>query len=274
MTGRKVATAAALSIGASAGLMVTYIRGGQPQWEGALLGIAFAGIGWAIVVMAHDLWAEVGTEDHGPLSSPETWRQEVADGMTRPVTRRGLLFGMLAAAVGALAVALGFPIRSLGPSVGRKLHETAWTDGIRLVDETGEPIGSDSLEYGSTRTAFPEGFERAADSVVVLVRVHPARLTLDSRQLAGAPEGHVAYSKICTHAGCPVGLFDSDTGQLICPCHQSSFDALAGAVPAFGPADRPLPQLPLAIRDGYLVAAGEMTDAVGPGFWSLPRDQS
>jgi ubiquinol-cytochrome c reductase iron-sulfur subunit len=89
-----------------------------------------------------------------------------------------------------------------------------------------------------------------------------------------APEGCLAYSKICTHAGCPVGLYRAEAGELLCPCHQSTFDVYTGAVPVFGPAARPLPQLPLDVNEeGYLVAQGDFSAPVGPSFWNLESDE-
>jgi ubiquinol-cytochrome c reductase iron-sulfur subunit len=82
-------------------------------------------------------------------------------------------------------------------------------------------------------------------------------------------DGIIAYSKLCTHAGCPVGLYVQQLGELLCPCHQSVFDILAGATPVAGPAARPLPQLPIAVgADGTLVARGDFSAPVGPGYWS------
>ncbi|MGH7735831.1 MAG: ubiquinol-cytochrome c reductase iron-sulfur subunit, partial [Gemmatimonadales bacterium] len=82
------------------------------------------------------------------------------------------------------------------------------------------------------------------------------------------PQGYVAYSKLCTHAGCPVGLYQDNTQQLVCPCHQSMFDVLKGAQQTFGPAPRPLPQLPLMVdAEGFLRAQRGYHEPVGPGFW-------
>jgi ubiquinol-cytochrome c reductase iron-sulfur subunit len=83
-----------------------------------------------------------------------------------------------------------------------------------------------------------------------------------------SPQGFVAYSKICTHAGCPVGLYQAQLHELLCPCHQSNFDVLSGARPLFGPAAVALPQLPLRITpDGFLAATGDFSEPVGPYFW-------
>lgn len=273
MTRRKQATALMMSIGAAVGLIVTYLRGGQPQWEGALLGLALGGIGWALIVAAHDVLSTTTSEEREPLGSPPEDVEAVAADLEGSFTRRSFLAAMFLGALGALAVAVGFPIRSLGQRPGRALHETAWEPGKRLVDNEGRAVTIDTMGPGSAMTVFPQGSEEAADSIVILLRVDPERLELPSGRESWAPEGHIAYSKICTHAGCPVGLFDTDTGYLICPCHQSSFDALRGAVPLFGPAARPLAQLPLAVDEsGYLVSTGEMSHPVGPGFFDLPQE--
>lgn len=270
---RRIALALLISIAASVGLVVTYLRGGQPQWEGALLGIAMAGIGWALVVAAHGLLGGEGvSEEHHSLRSDRGDREAVAADLAAPTSRRAVLFGLLGGALASLAVALAFPVRSLGRRPGRILHETAWREGVRLVDGEGTPISIDSLPTGGAITAFPEGAAEAADSIVMLVRVDPARLRLPPEREGWAPQGYLAYSKMCTHAGCPVGLFDSDTGLLVCPCHQSTFVVNEGATPRFGPAARPLPQLPLTVDgEGVLVAAGQFTAPVGSGFWDLPR---
>jgi ubiquinol-cytochrome c reductase iron-sulfur subunit len=85
------------------------------------------------------------------------------------------------------------------------------------------------------------------------------------------PEGLIAVSKVCTHAGCPVGLYQATTHQLLCPCHQSAFDVLDGAKPVFGPAAAPLPQLPLEIdADGHVRSRGDFVAPIGPAWWSRP----
>ena len=125
-----------------------------------------------------------------------------------------------------------------------------------------------TLETDSFTTVFPEGFAGSADSQAVLIRVAPGLLQLSPTGMAGAPNGLVAYSKICTHAGCPLGLYLAAEHQLRCPCHQSTFDVLDGARPVYGPAPKPLPQLPIEIgTDGVLRATGDFDAPVGPSYW-------
>jgi ubiquinol-cytochrome c reductase iron-sulfur subunit len=138
------------------------------------------------------------------------------------------------------------------------------------------------VDLGSFITAFPQGADmRELGSPVVVVRVDPAALRLPAGRADWAPEGLVAYSKICTHAGCAVSLYRSPLDQqtarqgpaLVCPCHYSTFDVLQGASVEFGPAGRPLPQLPLSIRaDGVLIAGGGFSGPIGPSWWSVRRE--
>ena len=144
---------------------------------------------------------------------------------------------------------------------------------MRLVTTEGDPVRPDDVQAGAVQTVFPEGQVGAADAQTLLLRVDPAALELPEGREEWAPDGIVGYSKICTHAGCPVGLYRAQSHELLCPCHQSTFDVLRGAEPTFGPADRPLPQLPIEVDDeGYLVAGGDFTEPVGPGFWNLDGD--
>jgi ubiquinol-cytochrome c reductase iron-sulfur subunit len=132
----------------------------------------------------------------------------------------------------------------------------------------GTPVRLEDLAVGGVLTVFPEGFTEPADSQTLLIRLESDEYApLPGRENWG-PMGFVAYSKICTHAGCPVGLYQASNHELLCPCHQSVFDVLEGARPLSGPAERSLPQLPLAIDDdGYLVAQSDYQEPVGPAFW-------
>jgi ubiquinol-cytochrome c reductase iron-sulfur subunit len=271
---RRPEAPAAIALGLSAlaglGLAVVYVLGGQPQVEGALLGVSLGGLGVGLILWGkHLLPPEQMVDDRIAPSPPEVRRaaQEAFGRGEEEIGRRRFLSRLLLGALGALGLAALFPIRSLGPSPGRSLFATSWRRGVRLVDEDGVPIGVDGLRQGSIVTVYPEGAVGSADAQTVLIRVDPARLELPPDRLAGAPEGHVAYSKVCTHAGCPVGLYRAQTHLLLCPCHQSTFDVLRGAEPVFGPAARALPQLPIEVDgEGFLRASGGF-----PGFWDRPE---
>jgi ubiquinol-cytochrome c reductase iron-sulfur subunit len=262
-----------VSIAAGVGLLILYALGGQVQLEGALLFIALSGVGFSLILWGKYLFSpEIVTEPRGEHESSEAEQLEAERTYLegeREISRRSMLVRLLVGAFGALGLAAIFPIRSLGPSPGRTLFQTAWTSGTRLVDANGVPIRMDDLDLDGVVTVFPEGVTRRADSTAILVRVDPAQLALPEGRNQDAPDGNVCYSKLCTHAGCPVGLYLAQTHELQCPCHFSAFDVLDGAQPTFGPAARPLPQLPLGVDDeGYLVAKSDFTAPVGPGFWN------
>lgn len=273
---RRIALLFTASIVAALALTVVYVEGGQPQLEGALLAVALGGMGAGIVLWAKRLFPDEEITDERPslLSTAEA-REDVVERLEQgeeAFARRAFLTRLLAGAAGALGLAALFPLRSLGPSPGRALFRTAWRSGARLVTESGSPVHVADLPIGSILTVFPEGHVGRDDSATLLIRVEAARLDLEPGRAGWAPEGNVAYSKLCTHVGCPVGLYREATHELICPCHQSTFDVLAGAKPTFGPATRSLPQLPLDVdRDGYLVARSDYTEPVGPAFWNRGR---
>ncbi len=175
----------------------------------------------------------------------------------------------MTASLGALGAAFLFPIRSLGPNPGRSLLQTPWRRGIRAITGDGRAVRADEVPLGGLVTVFPDGHPDSADGQVVLIRVRAERLSLPADRREWAPDGLVAYSKVCTHAGCPVGLYEAESGELLCPCHQSAFDALTGGDVVFGPAARALPQLPIEIDDaGYVVARSDFPEPVGPSFWT------
>ena len=263
---------------AAIALAVVYWQGGQPQAEGILLAISLGGIGVGIVLWAkHFMPDDEVSEDRHPLASTE---EDIADftadfqaGESSLRSRR-VLVATAGGACAALGVALVFPLRSLGPRPGRGLKETAYRQGgLRLVREDGSPVRPDDLSEDGFITVWPQGHTDAADAPTLLIRY---RADQDFEPVEGREDwtvdGVVAYSKLCTHVGCPVGLYQSVSGLLLCPCHQSTFDVLRGAKPVFGPAARPLPQLPLDVdEDGYIIATGDFSDPVGPGFWDRGR---
>jgi ubiquinol-cytochrome c reductase iron-sulfur subunit len=272
---RWIAVCLALSILAALGLFVVYAAGGQTQAEGALLALALGGVGAGLLLWAKRLMADIPHETQPRHTAPspaelESAAEAIEDGVDE-IRRRRFLTRMLIGAAGALGLAALFPIRSLGQAPGDSLLVTDWTAGARLVTADGELVTVDTLETNSFTTVFPEGFVGAADSQAVLIRVEPDQLQLPPDRAAGAPDGFVVYSKICTHAGCPLGLYLAATQELRCPCHQSTFDVLDGARPVYGPAPRPLPQLLIEIGDdGVLRATGDFTEPVGPSFWDMP----
>jgi ubiquinol-cytochrome c reductase iron-sulfur subunit len=262
-----VSTAAAIA------LSVVYWRGGQPQLEGALLAVALGSLGTGLVLWAHHLLpSDVHTEERHPLATTPTEQTEFADDLERGgVERRRFLVGALAAALGAIGVALAFPIRSLGPRPGHALEHTPWRAGTRAVTSDGKPVRAADVPLDSLVTIFPEGASDSADGQAVLVRVETGLLSGPRTGSDWAPDGLIAFSKVCTHAGCPVGLYEASIHQLLCPCHQSAFAVLDGARPSSGPADRALPQLPLMVdADGVLRARGDFSSPIGPRTWNTP----
>jgi ubiquinol-cytochrome c reductase iron-sulfur subunit len=269
---RAVAISFVIAMLASLALVVVWAVGGNPQVEGVLLAVAIGGIGVGVVIWAVRLIeAPMETEEwHVRASTPEVREQMAEAAAAGDVTRRGFLAWLLAGAGGLLALVLALPAFSLGPGTGRSLFRTAWADRLRVVDADGAPIRPGDLGFDSVTTVYPEGHLGSPDSAALLIRVPAGELRLAAGREAWAPDGCVVYSKICTHVGCPVGLYRAEERQLLCPCHQSTFDVLEGARPVFGPAVRPLPQLPMAVDDeGYLVATGDFPEPIGPSFWNM-----
>ena len=167
-------------------------------------------------------------------------------------------------------------LRDLGPVPGKSLEETSWKAGTRLVsDPQNRPIKASDLEVGAVAQvlpALPEGKERTLEDIgkdaVLLIRLRPEEFNLDAERLGWTHEGIIAFSKICSHMGCAIALYEQQTKHLLCPCHQSTFDVTRAAKVIFGPAARPLPQLPITVNaEGYLVAKSPFTEPIGPSFW-------
>lgn len=179
-----------------------------------------------------------------------------------PVARRTFLVRTLTAAAAALGLAALAPVVSLGPRY--RPTGTGWADGVRLVTSDGEPITPEQVDPAGMAVVWPEGAIGDEQGTVLLTRlvVEPVTPTRLDWVVDG---GVVAYSRICTHAGCAIGIYRDADAVMYCPCHQAQFDLSRGAEPIFGPADRPLPQLPLGVDpDGYLVALGDFAAPVGP----------
>lgn len=261
-----------VSAAASLGLTVIYALGGQAQLEGALLGVALGGIALGLTLFAKHLLplgGAVEQRETGPHEVAGRKAAEAFEAGAEPVERRGFLAKSLGVALGALGVAALFPIRSLGARPGRSLFVTEWRPGRRVVTEAGRPIRPEEVAVGTVLTVFPDGHIGSADSQTLLIRLPPH--VPPPAPIEWSVGGLVAFSKICTHAGCPVGLYQTATQELFCPCHQSTFSVPEGAKPTFGPATRPLPQLPIGLDPaGYLVALSDFPESVGPGFWRRP----
>ncbi|WP_347060215.1 Rieske 2Fe-2S domain-containing protein [Blastococcus sp. HT6-30] len=184
--------------------------------------------------------------------------------------------GFMGAGVGIMLLApLGGLIKN--PNTGNPLGRTSWAEGVRLVRDDGSPIRPGDQEPGSLEKVFPAvpGGNLQSDAGTMLIRLRPEQVEMDrprEGQADFAYGDYVAYSLICTHAGCPVALYEQETSRLLCPCHQSQFDVTQGAKPVFGPATRSLPQLPITVDDeGFFVARSDYIEAVGPTYWNRER---
>jgi quinol---cytochrome c reductase iron-sulfur subunit len=252
----------------------------QTQLLGLTLGLGLAALSAALVIAGKGVVVqEIDVEqreapDPGQDAALAEDLGSVGEGLTR---RRALVAGAGVAGVG-LAAAAVLPVTALGPKLGNAPDTTPWRRGRRLVTTEGKPLKADDLEVGSFESALPEHADkRELGSPVVVVRIDPRTLELPPGRRGWAPRGILAFSQICTHAGCAVTLFrypvyepTSKPPALVCPCHYSTFDVRRAAKPVFGPAARALAQLPLRIdADGVLVANGPLSGSVGPSWWSV-----
>ena len=194
------------------------------------------------------------------------------------LSRRGFLVKKVLVPVGGIfGIAALWPLASMGPRPGNALYHTKWYPGARLVTEDGRALTVDDVMVDGIMTVWPEGYIDNPQSAAVLVNIGGQPLQARPGQagfevISGA-NGLVAFSKVCTHAGCAVSLFNVLSMQLICPCHQSTFNILQDCKPVFGPASRPLPQLPLGVAPGgYLIARSDFIEPIGPGFWNRSGD--
>jgi ubiquinol-cytochrome c reductase iron-sulfur subunit len=248
---------------------------------GICLGMCFLFIGAALTVVAKRLVVTEELEDDYPEEHPRQQQEilEIVKESGSRITRKRLLLGAGAATAGAVGLAAITPVLSLGPIWDTApLDQTPWRRGVRLVDEDGYPLSAVGVEAETFYTAFPEGADdEEIGSSLVVIRVDPGKLRLPAARARWAPEGILAFSKICTHAGCAVALYRKPTfpvlepkPALVCPCHYSTFDPYTGGSVIYGPAGRPLPQLPLMVDGaGHLRAAGNFSARVGPSWWNV-----
>lgn len=277
---RIVAICFVISFASIVALATVFSLGGQPEIEGALLGIGLTMFGagmttWGKYLVPKGPFVEARDyEDRHDLPSKEEDREAVvgAFGRGASIFARRKLLGLMSVAGAAVVAVFIFPLRSLGPQPKLSLFSTAWKPGTRMVDPSGRPVQLGSIDVGGFVTVFPEGGQTDPDiqqtAQTILIHVAAEPIATKQGPASWSPAGYLAFSKVCTHAGCPVSLYEAETQQLLCPCHQSLFNILEGCYPTFGPAPRPLPQLPIyADADGYLRARSDFLEPIGPGFW-------
>ncbi len=271
---------------------------------GLSLGVGMLLIGVGIIQWARKLMADYEiVEMRHPARSSDEDRESVLTSLKlgadesgiakRPMVRRSLL-----GAVGLLGVPAVIGLRDLGPTPSQVEDEAAGTglkhtlfgasdDGLgpprRIVrDVVGTPIRAADLEIGDLVNAVPDGLfdlEGAelqvakSKGAVILVKMEPDEIKHVDGRDNWTVDGVICYSKICTHVGCPISLYERTTHHVLCPCHQSTFDLADGAKVVFGPAARPLPQLHLDVDDqGFLVATEDFDEPVGASFWERESD--
>ena len=251
----------------------------------------FLGLGLAMALffigMGAVHWAKTLMPDHEVIAPRKEQRsddgdraafvQAVREGSAAAgIARRPLIKRTLGLALGLVGLSPLLLLRDLGPLPGNELNETNWKKGTRLVTDPGDrPIRPSDLEVGAVaqvQPEFPASKVRHLDDIakdsVLLIRLRPDEFNLDAQRLSWTYEGIIAFSKICSHMGCAVALYEQTTKHLLCPCHQSTFDVTRAAKVIFGPAARPLPQLAITVdSEGYLVAQAPFNEAVGPSFW-------
>ena len=247
------------------------------------LGLFLIGAGavhWARKLMSDE---EI-VDERKSFSSDEETREAVVESfqtgveesgvMKRPLIRRTLLAAMALMPIPAIVL-----LRDLGPLPETKARETLWRKGSRIVtDISYRPIKPEDIPLGGlVAGAVPadllkveeeEGnLNQRAKAAIILVRMAPDEIR--SQQIQdGDFQGILAFSKICTHLGCPIALYEQRTKHLLCPCHQSTFDLADDGNVIFGPSARRLPQLAIEVdKEGYLVAKEGFQEPVGPSFW-------
>ncbi|MDX2377196.1 Rieske 2Fe-2S domain-containing protein [Microbacterium sp. LRZ72] len=249
----------------------------------ALLAIGIAAIHWSKTIMSDKEHVE---HRHPTRGSDSTRAGAVAaftaaneeSGFGRRTMIRNSMFAALLASV-APGIVLFRGLAPMDENPVKLLSHTMWEPGMRLArDPSGVPIMASEVTFGSVFQVIPEplaslshhdGYlDEKAKAIVLLMRLHPDQLQEQEDRKSWSYDGIVAYSKVCTHVGCPVALYEQQTHHLLCPCHQSQFDVTRGAEVIFGPAARPLPQLPIEVDDeGYIVAQSDFHEPVGPSFW-------
>jgi ubiquinol-cytochrome c reductase iron-sulfur subunit len=267
-------------------------------WLGGLMALSFLMMGTGVTLWMRRLMTSAPIEQaRYDLSTDEETRSSLAQDIKqgaldsglgkRPLLRRTLL--LAAAPLGLAPLVL---LRDLGPLPEKRLRHTYWGTAVKKAKEAGKPgvrvivdsgpessaplKAADFNTPGSMITVLPEGIydlgedslTQIAKAAAILINIEPDKIKPIKGQENWTVNGIIGYSKICTHVGCPAALYEQTTHHILCPCHQSTFDATDGAKVVFGPAARPLPQLPLAVDDeGYLIATGDFPEPIGPSYW-------
>ena len=259
---------------------------------GLCLGLSLLLIGIGMIQWARKLMGDHEIiEYRHAVASTEEDRQETVAQLQQSLDesglgRRSLIRNSLLGAMAALGLPAIVALRDLGPLPKDHLAHTVWRKGMKVVrDVAGTPIKVSDLSVGDLVNAEPEVFfedgadgqpmyegtallQQKAKAAVILVRMNPQDIKAAQDRKNWGVQGILCYSKICTHVGCPISLNEQQTHHLLCPCHQSTFDLADNGKVVFGPAARPLPQLPLAVDgEGYLIAQSDFTEPVGPSYW-------
>jgi ubiquinol-cytochrome c reductase iron-sulfur subunit len=258
-----------------------------------LLGLTF-GLSLLFIGMGSVQWARTLMDDHEMVdyrhgaSSSDDDREYMVTELEKVVvesqiSRRKVIGRSLIGALGAVLLPMIVGLADLGPWPTKKrraatIESTIWAEGIRLVhDITYEPIKATEIEIGQLVNAEPESLQKLegtefqtekAKAAIIIVRMDPNTIHIPDSRKDWQIGGILCYSKICTHVGCPISLWEQQTHHLLCPCHQSTFDLGNAGVVVFGPAARSLPQLPITTdADGYLIAQRGFDVPVGPSFF-------
>ena len=260
------------------GFGVAYIMV-TPDWVyGLTLGIGTLSLGFGVTAWGKYLMPQGPfVEDRHPMRGTDEQRERFSAAIVQRggiLGRRKLLAGIGGFGMAVFGLVAAIPLlRSFGPLPQNTLSETNWKKNTLLVDSTGRAINVTDVAVGGVVTVYPEGRQntdegQAIDQTILIRLTTQDYITQPGRESWG-PDGYVAYSKMCSHLGCPVGLYEQQLELLVCPCHQSMFDVTTGAEPIFGPAPRPLPQLPLFVDSkGFLRAQTGFDQPVGPGYWT------
>ncbi|NBQ00498.1 MAG: Rieske (2Fe-2S) protein [Actinobacteria bacterium] len=243
----------------------------------ALFFIGMAAVHWAKTLMPDhevvDYRKELRSKDEDRDDFVATVKDRAAEA---GLGRRTFIKRTMLLSLGLVGLSPVLLLGDLGPLPGNDQKETNWKSGTRLVTDPGDrPIRPSDLEVGGVAQVQPElpaGKVRHLDDIakdsVLLIRIRPEEFNLDAQRLSWTYEGIIAFSKICSHMGCAVALYEQTTKHLLCPCHQSTFDVTRAAKVIFGPSARALPQLAITVdSEGYLVAKQPFTEPVGPSFW-------